>query len=70
LLRRDAEDKFDGLVTADQNLEFQQNLADSPLGVIVLVAQSNALEDLLPLVPKLLAAIPTPQPGTVVRVRA
>jgi predicted nuclease of predicted toxin-antitoxin system len=68
LLRRAADDKFDVLVTADQNLEFQQNLAGSRLGVIVLVAPSNALEDLLPLVPKLLAAIPTTERGTVVRV--
>jgi hypothetical protein len=70
LLRRAADDQFDVLVTADQNLEFQQNLAGSRLGVIVLVASSNALEDLLPLVPKLLAAIPTTKPGTVVRVPA
>jgi len=45
------------LVTADRNLQFQQNLSQSRFGIIVLVATSNALEDLLPLVPKLLAAI-------------
>ena len=70
LLRRAADDNFDVLVTADQNLEFQQNLAGSRLAVVVLVALSNALEDLLPLVPKLLAILPTTRPGTVARVRA
>jgi hypothetical protein len=55
-------------VTADRNLEFQQNLSQTRLGVILLVAPSNALEDLLPLVPHLLAAIPKSQPGRVLRV--
>lgn len=68
LLRRAADDHFDVLVTADQNLEFQQNLTGSRLGVVVLVALSNALEDLLPLVPTLLAAISTSRPGSIVRV--
>lgn len=70
LLRRAADAGFEVLVTADQNLEFQQNLAGSRLRVVVLVAPSNALEDLLPLVPRLLASIPTGQPGKVVRVHA
>jgi PIN like domain len=70
LLRRAAEQGFQVFLTADQNLEYQQNLARSRLGVIVLVAPSNALEDLLPLVPSILAAIPKSQPGRVVRVTA
>ena len=63
LLRRAAHSKFEVFVTADRNLEFQQNLARSPLGVLVLVAPSNALEDLLPLVSSLLRAIPNSRPG-------
>lgn len=70
LLRRAAQAGFEVFVTADQNLQFQQNLARSPLRVVVLAAQSNALEDLLPLVPRLLQAIPGSQPGHVVRVTA
>jgi hypothetical protein len=57
-------------VTADRNLEFQQNLSRARLGVIMLVAQSNALEDLLPLVPDLVAAIPKSRPGCILRVEA
>ena len=48
LLRVAADAGFQILVTADRNLQFQQNLAQSQLGIILLVAPSNALEDLLP----------------------
>jgi len=68
LLRRAANNGFEVFVTADQNLEFQQNLARSSLRVIVLVAPSNALEDLLPLVPGILQAIPSARQGEVRRV--
>ena len=33
--------RFDVLLTADQNLEFQQNPTTLPIAVIVLVADSN-----------------------------
>ncbi len=68
LLQRAAEAGFEAFLTADQNLEFQQNLARSSLRVIVLVAPSNALEDLLPLVPSVLRSIPDTRPGQIQRV--
>jgi predicted nuclease of predicted toxin-antitoxin system len=68
LLRVAADAGFDVLVTADRNLQFQQNLSQSRLGIILLIASSNALEDLLPLVPSLLAAIPKSHPGQLSRV--
>jgi predicted nuclease of predicted toxin-antitoxin system len=68
LLRVAADAGYEVLVTADRNLQFQQNLSQSRLGIILLVASSNALEDLLPLVPKLLAAIPKSRPGQLLRV--
>jgi hypothetical protein len=70
LLRRAAQAGFAVFVIADQNLEFQQNLAHSPLRIMVLVAPSNTLEDPLPLVPRLLDAIPTSEPGQAIRVGA
>jgi hypothetical protein len=70
LLRRAADANFDVFVTADQNLEFQQNLARSKLRVIVLVARSLALGNLLPLVPQILIEIPKSRPGQLVRVAA
>jgi predicted nuclease of predicted toxin-antitoxin system len=65
LLRRAAADGFEIFITADRNLQFQQNLRGSPLGVIVLVAPSNALEDLLPLVPGVLNAVTEVRPGEI-----
>ncbi len=56
---------FDAFVTADQNLSYQQNLSNAPLGVVVLVAHTNRLEDLLPLGPALISAIDRVQHGEV-----
>jgi hypothetical protein len=56
------------LLTGDQNLQFRQNLAKRTLGVVVLCAASNAIEDLLPLLPGALEAIAVVQSGQVVRV--
>ena len=59
---------LDVFLTAYQSLEFQQNLANSGLFIVVIVAVSNALEDLLPVVPAALAAMAEPKAGQVVRV--
>ena len=56
LLRR-AADEFDVLVTMDKNLQFQQNLAAHAVGVILVRAHSNRLDDLRPLVPQIVDAI-------------
>lgn len=61
---------FTVFLTGDQNLQFQQNISKRRLGVVVLCAASNALEDLLPLVPAALAAIQAMQPRQVVQVEA
>lgn len=42
LLRVAAESSFEVLITADRNLQFQRNLAQSRLGIILLIAPSNA----------------------------
>ena len=63
LLRVAADAGFEVLVTADRNLQFQQNLSQSRLGIILLIAPSNALEDILPLIPNLLATILKASPG-------
>ena len=70
LLRAAERASFEILLTADQNLEFQQNLTNSRLFVVVLVAASNALEDLLPVVPAVLVTMTRPTVGTVVRIGA
>ena len=44
---------FDGLVTNDQNLPFQQNLSKFNIKIFVLNSPSHKLQDLLPRVEKL-----------------
>jgi hypothetical protein len=55
-------------VTGDQNLEYQENLTKRGLGIVVLCAASNALKNLLPLVPAVLVAIEQVQQGQVIKV--
>jgi hypothetical protein len=52
LLRR-ARGAFDVFLTADQNLEHQQNIAALPFAVVVLVAASNRVESYAPLATKI-----------------
>lgn len=70
LLKRAVVDGFHALVTADQNLEHQQNISKAGLGVVVLVARSNRIVHLKPLVPQLLSTLKTIVAGSVVRVVA
>ena len=63
-----ASSHFDVLITADQNLPHQQNLAGFDIGVVVLVAQRNRLLEYLPLLPVLRAGLAGVQPGEAIRV--
>ena len=60
---------FDALLTADQNLEHQQNVGALPIAVVVLVAPTNRIESLRPLIPTLLRTLGTLAPRQLVRVR-
>ena len=62
------EGRFDAFVTMDKNPPAQQTLDGRSFGVIVLKANSNRLADLQPLVPAVLAALASLQPGMVVRI--
>lgn len=61
--------QFDVFLTADRNLSHQQDLSSFDIAVIVLAARSNRLDDLRPLVPRLLEILPTVQPRAVTVVR-
>ena len=50
-LLRLAEQEFDVFLTNDQNLEYQQNLSRFDLAVVVLIAPTNDVDDLKPLMP-------------------
>ncbi len=63
-----AEMEFDVLVTIDQRMEHEQDLANRRIAVLVLGARSNQIEDLAPIIPAALAALRGIQPGRVVRV--
>ena len=56
--------RFDVFVTADRNLEFQQNLATLPVAVVVLAARRTRIEAIRPLVPELLALLSQLAPRT------
>jgi hypothetical protein len=51
--------RFDVFVTADRNLSYQQDVSAFDIAVVVLAARSNRLDDLRPLVPRLLEILPT-----------
>ena len=56
-LLRQAAAEFDILLTMDRGMEHQQNVEGLDLCIIVLSAVSNDLDDLLPLVPAVNAAL-------------
>jgi hypothetical protein len=68
-LLRLVEREFDVFLTNDQNLEHQQNLKRFDLAIVVLLAITNDIEDLKPLMPSANEAIRTVRPGEIVRVR-
>lgn len=54
-----AQERFDCLLTADRSLVYQQSLPRFQISVLVLRAKTNRLEDLAPLIPRVLAVLPT-----------
>jgi predicted nuclease of predicted toxin-antitoxin system len=62
-----AAERFDLFVTADQNLQYQQNLRSLPLAIAVLAARDNRLETLLPLAAQLLVRLADLPARTLIR---
>jgi hypothetical protein len=50
---------YDVLVTVDKCIQHQQRLATRSFAVVILRASTNRFEDLLPLVPRVLASLET-----------
>lgn len=69
-LLRLAETEFDVMLTMDKGIRYQNNVIDLDLCLIVLSAVSNDIDDLLPLVPSIDAALKRVAPGVVLRVTA
>ena len=57
LLRLAAADGFDALVTNDRGLEYQQNLDELPLAVVVVLTAANTIEAIRPAYAELLAVL-------------
>ncbi|MDH3402072.1 MAG: hypothetical protein OES32_09430 [Acidobacteriota bacterium] len=70
LLRLAVAEGFSVFLTADQGIEFEQNLEGLRIGVVVIRAASNRMEHLLPLVEEMLAAIRSVPAGSLLRVGA
>ena len=68
-LLRIAANEFDALITMDQGIPNQQNLSEIKIGVILLEAESNRLEDLVPLIFQVNTVLRTLKNGQVVHVR-
>ena len=67
-LLRAADGFFEVLLTVDQGIEHQQNLTGLRIGVVIMVASSNDIDDLRPLLPLVVEALGQIQPGQVIRV--
>ena len=64
-LLRQAAGQFQVLVTMDKNLQFQQNLAAHAIGVVLVRAHSNRIDELRPLVPMIVEAASAVKPGEI-----
>ncbi|KYC44140.1 hypothetical protein WA1_03110 [Scytonema hofmannii PCC 7110] len=65
LLQLMSQEGFSILLTTDQNLRYQQNLQQAGVAVVVMVAPSNRLSDLVPLIPSVRAALDAVKAGEV-----
>lgn len=68
LLRLMNQAGFTVLLTTDQNLRYQQNLEQAGVAVVVLVARSNRLPDLVPLMPNVRSVLNIIVSGEVIEV--
>ncbi len=70
VLLRLAEERFDVLLSTDKGIPHQQNVSRFDLAVVLLRANSNAHEDLAPLMDEVDAKLASIEPGSVVRIPA
>ncbi|HZS59741.1 MAG TPA: DUF5615 family PIN-like protein [Gemmatimonadaceae bacterium] len=63
LLRQAAAEGFRALLTMDQRIPDQQNLARIGLAIVILRAPNSQLANLRPLIPQVLQALASIQPG-------
>lgn len=57
LLRLAVDHGFDAIITVDQGFEYQQNVADLPIPVVIMIARRTRLQELRPLVGEVIAVL-------------
>ena len=67
-LLRLADGQFDALLTVDQGIEYQQNLSGLRISVVIMLAPSNDVDDLHPLLPAVEQVLIDLRPGEIMRV--
>lgn len=65
-----ARGRLDVLITYDQSMEYQQNLRELGISIVVLIAVSNRLEHAEPMMPQVVDSLRELQPGRVLRIEA
>jgi predicted nuclease of predicted toxin-antitoxin system len=68
-LLREASQRFDALITVDQNLPFQHRVESYPIAVVIMVSRSNRYSDLKLLTPRIIEALLTIAPGEIIRIQ-
>jgi predicted nuclease of predicted toxin-antitoxin system len=63
-----ADGEWDILLTNDKNVKYQQNVTGRRISIIVLIARSNRLSDLLPLIPECLQVLSSIRDGEIIEV--
>ena len=69
-LLEQAAETYDVLVTMDKSIEYQQNISEYAIGVIIIFAKSNKLQDIQPAMPEVNQVLRDVQPGQVIHVNA
>lgn len=67
-LLREASKEFDVLVTVDKNIEYQQDISNIPVAILILAARTNRYESLSPLIPNALRALETVKKGEIIKI--
>lgn len=68
MLELAAKNGFDVILTKDNGMPYEYTAAALPCSVIVLQAPSNALDDIKPLVPQILARLTTLAPKSIIHI--
>jgi hypothetical protein len=68
LLKAAESAKFDVLLTVDRGMEYQQDLAQQKIAIIIFRTKSIRLKELVPLAATCLAHLESIQPGQIIKI--